>query len=45
MRELLNSKACAAMTANGYTQLNKPRYTPNGGKLPSIFAQRWREFC
>ena len=44
MRELLRSKARAAMRRAGYTRLNKPRYAPNGGKLPSVFAQRWREF-
>ena len=45
MRELLRSKARATMTAKGYTRLNKPRIDPlTGGQLPSIFAQRWREF-
>ena len=50
MRELLRSKARAAMRRKGYTRLNKPRYgiDPNTGlpaKLPSVFTQRWREFC
>lgn len=44
MRELLRSKARAAMKQAGYTKLNKPRYAPNGNKLSSLFAQRWREF-
>lgn len=44
MRDLLRSKARAAMKRAGYTRLNKPRYTQNGGKLQSLFAQRWREF-
>ena len=45
MRELLRSKARAAMMANGYTRLNKPRIDPlTGGQLPSVFAQYWREF-
>lgn len=45
MRKLLRSKARAAMMAAGYVKLNKPQYALNGGKFPSIFAQRWREFC
>lgn len=50
MRELLRSKARAAMTAKGYTRLNKPGYgiDPKTGqpvKIPSIFAQYWRKFC
>lgn len=45
MRELLRGKARAAMKRKGYTRLNKPRHAPNGGRLQSIFAQRWREFC
>lgn len=44
MRELLRDKARAAMRRKGCTWLNKPRYAPNGRKLPSIFAQSWREF-
>lgn len=44
MRELLRSKARAAMRRAGYIRLNKPRPAPNGGKLPSIFAQRWWDF-
>lgn len=46
MRELLRGKARAAMKRKGYTRLNKPQFDPlTGGRLPSIFAQRWREFC
>lgn len=45
MRELLRSKARAAMVRRGYTRLNKPTYDPVMGKCPSIFAMRWREFC
>ena len=46
MRELLRAKARATMTAKGYTRLNKPQIDPlPGGRLPSIFAQRWLEFC
>ncbi len=45
MRELLRSKARAAMKRKGYTRLNKPQFDPLiGGKLSSIFAQRCREF-
>lgn len=44
MRELLWSKARAAMRWKGYTRLNKPTYDPVMGKCPSIFALRWREF-
>lgn len=44
MRELLRSKARAAMRRKGYTRLNKPRYDPIMGHMPSIFAQYWREF-
>lgn len=44
MRELFRSKACAAMTAKGYTRLNKPTRTMQGYG-PSIFAQLWRKFC
>lgn len=45
MREILRSKARAAMQRAVYARLNKPCYAPNGGKLSSVFAQRWREFC
>lgn len=45
MRKLLRSKARFTMRSAGYVRLNKSRYAPNGGKLPSLFAQRWREFC
>lgn len=38
MRELLRSKARAAMQRAGYTRLNKHRYELNGRKLPSVFA-------
>ena len=44
MRELLRSKARAAMWKKGYTHLNKRTRTMQGYG-PSIFAQRWREFC
>lgn len=44
MRELLRSKARAAMQRAGYTRLNKPTYDPIMGKCPSVFAQQWREF-
>ena len=44
MRELLRSKARAAMQRAGYTRLNKPTYNQQG-RGPSVFAQRWREFC
>jgi len=44
MRELLRAKARAAMQKAGYIRLNKPRYTPEGGHLSSVFALRWREF-
>lgn len=43
MRELLRSKARAAMRRPGYTRLNKPTRTIQGCG-PSLFAQRWREF-
>ncbi len=43
MRELLQSKARAAMQRAGYTRLNKPTYNQQG-RGPSVFAQRWREF-
>lgn len=43
MRELLRSKAQAAMQRAGYTRLNKPTYNQQG-RGPSVFAQRWREF-
>ena len=42
-RELLRSKARAAMQRAGYTRLNKPTYNQHG-RCPSVFAQRWREF-
>lgn len=49
MRELLRSKARAAMKRKGYTRLNKPQYgidpsTGLSGKLNSLFAMRWRDF-
>jgi len=44
MRDLLRAKARAAMQKAGYIRLNKPRYTPEGGHLSSVFALRWREF-
>ena len=44
MRELLRSKARAAMQRAGYARLNKPTRTMQGYG-PSIFAQRWRAFC
>jgi len=44
MRGLLRSKARAAMRRAGYTPLNKPTYNQQG-RGPSIFAQRWLEFC
>ena len=43
MRELLRSKARAAMQRVGYTRLNKPTRTMQGYG-PSLFAQQWREF-
>lgn len=43
MRELLRSKARAAMKRAGYTKLNK-RIVSGTAIYPSIFAQRWREF-
>lgn len=42
-RELLRSKARAAMRRAGYTQMNK-RIISGTAVYPSIFAQRWREF-
>ena len=44
MRELLRAKARAAMQRRGYTRMNKPQFDPIMGRMPSIFAQRWREF-
>lgn len=44
MRELLRSKARAAMRYAGYTKLNNPTRTMQGYG-PSLFAQRWRKFC
>lgn len=44
MRELLRSKARAAMKRKGYTRLNKPTRIMPSGYGPSIFAHRWREF-
>ena len=41
MRELLRSKARAAMRRAGYTQLNKPTYNQQG-RGPNVFAQRLR---
>lgn len=43
MRELLRSKARAAIRRLGYTRLNKPTRTMQGYG-PSIFAQWWQEF-
>ena len=43
MRELLRSKARAAMHRGGYTRLNKPTRTMQGYG-PSLFAMRWEEF-
>ena len=45
MRQLLRAKARHNMKKAGYTKINKSRYAPNGAKLPSFFAQHWREFC
>lgn len=43
MRELLRSKARAAMQRAAYTRLNKPTRTMQGYG-PSLFAMRWMEF-
>lgn len=44
MRELLQNKARANMRRKDFIDLNKPRHAPDGRKLPSFFAQRWRDF-
>lgn len=43
MRELLRSKARAAMRRAGYTRLNK-QIVSGTAIYPSIFARRWREY-
>lgn len=43
MRELLRSKARAAMQRAGYTRINK-QIVSGTAIYPSIFAQRWRNF-
>lgn len=49
MRQLLRAKARAAMERRGIQHMNKPRWTisRNGmlQKVPSIFAERWRDFA
>lgn len=48
MRELLRAKARAKMRKKGIVHMNKPRYGVRSGmvmKLPSYFADHWREFA
>lgn len=50
MRQLLRSKARAAMERRGIQHMNKPRWTISRKtgmpqRVPSIFAERWREFA
>lgn len=48
MRSLLRAKARAAIRKKGIVHMNKPRYALRNRmvtKLPSYFAQHWREYA